>query len=80
MPTPRFTLSIRRPFHALSLAALSSPALAHPGHEHTLSNLFDLMHIGGALALVALCAAGIALACRRHTVRREMRNTPDRHE
>ena len=80
MPMPRLTPTTRRPFQALSLAALSGPALAHPGHEHTLSNLFDLMHIGGALFLVALCAVGIASARRRHTMRGAARNTPDQHE
>lgn len=80
MPMPLLTPTTRRPFQALSLAAFSGPALAHPDHEHTLSNLFDLMHVGGALFLVALCAAGIALARRRHTMRREIRNTSDQHE
>lgn len=60
---------------ALSLTALSGTALAHPGHEHTLPALFDLMHVSGALALLALCAAGIALTRRRQAERRAERRT-----
>lgn len=80
MPAPHLSPPARRPVLALSLAVLGGPALAHPGHEHTVWNLFDLMHVGGALALVALCAAGIALARRRHAMRRASRHTPRHHE
>lgn len=71
---PRPTPPTRQIFAALLLAALCGNALAHPGHEHSLANLFDLLHAGGALLALALGAAGLAWLHRRHAAQRAARH------
>lgn len=65
----------RRLLRAALPAAFSGAAWAHPGHEHSLLNLFDLVHAGGALVLLALSAAAFTWLRRQLADRRaDLRN------